>query len=87
MPLFSIHTPGKRERVAKVVFLIQMLLTFGGRCNRYFRDIQLKVLRLPNFNMLFQPVLTQFFKRELFPCLSKVDHVINPAKGLLNSSF
>ena len=34
--VFHIHTPGKRERVAKVVFLIQMLLTFGGRCNRYF---------------------------------------------------
>ena len=25
-----------RNWIAKVVFLIQMLLTFGGRCNRYF---------------------------------------------------
>ena len=28
--------PCKRDWVAKVVFLIQMLLTFGGHCNRYF---------------------------------------------------
>ena len=36
--------PGKRDWVAKVVFLVQMLLTFGGRCNPYFRDIRLKIL-------------------------------------------
>ena len=46
------------------VFLI--LLTFGGRCNRCFWDIWLKILRLPNFNMLFQLVLTKFFKSESF---------------------
>ena len=40
--------------VAKVFFLVQILLIFGGRCNRYFRDIRLKIDRLPNFNMLFQ---------------------------------
>ena len=28
--------PFKRDWVAKVVFLIQILLIFGGRCNRYF---------------------------------------------------
>ena len=28
--------PCKRDWMAKVVFLIQMLPTFGGRCNRYF---------------------------------------------------
>ena len=28
------------------------------------------------FNMLFQLVLTKFFKSELFSCLPKVDHVI-----------
>ena len=67
--------PCKHDCVAKVVFLIQMLLTFGGRCNRYFWDIRLKILRLPNFNMLFQLVLTKFFKSELFSCLPKVDHV------------
>ena len=27
--------PCKRDWVAKVIFLIQMLLTFDGRCNRY----------------------------------------------------
>ena len=43
-----------------------MLLTFGGRCNRYFWDIRLKILRLPKFNMLFQLVLTKVFKSELF---------------------
>ena len=40
-------------------WVIQKLLTFGGRCNRYFWDICLKILRLPNFNMLFQLVLTK----------------------------
>ena len=55
-------------------------LTFGGRCNRYFWDIQLKSLSLPNFNMLFQLVLTKFFKSELFSCLPKVDHVIKSCK-------
>ena len=53
-----------------------MLLTFGSRCNRYFWDIRLKILRLPNFNMLFQLVLLKFFKSELFSCIPKVDHVI-----------
>ena len=72
--------PCKRDRVAKVVFLIQMLLTFGSRCNRCVWDIRLKMLRLPNFNMLFQLVLTKFFKSELFSCLPKVDHVIKSCK-------
>ena len=66
--------------VSKVVFLVQILPTFGGRCNRYFRDIRLKILRLPIFNMLFQLVLTKFFKVELFSCLPKVDHVIKSCK-------
>ena len=43
--------PCKRDWMAKVVFVIQTLLTFGGRCNRYLWDIRLKILRLPNFNM------------------------------------
>ena len=38
----------------KVVFLIQMFLTFGGRYNRYIWDTRMKLLRLLNFNMLFQ---------------------------------
>ena len=60
----------------KVVFLIQMLLTFGGRCHRYFWDIRLHILRFPDFNMVFQLVLTKCFQSELFSCLPKVDHVI-----------
>ena len=39
-------------------------------------DVRLKILRLPSLNMLFQLVLTRFFKSELFSCLPKVDHVI-----------
>ena len=30
--------------------------------------------------MLFQPVLTKYFKNELFSCLPKVDHVIKSCK-------
>ena len=41
------------------------------------RDIRVKSYRLPNCIMLFQPVLTKFFKSELFSCLPKNDHVIN----------
>ena len=72
--------PCKRDWVAKVVYLIQMLPTLGGCCNRYFWDIRLKILRLPNFNMPFQLVLTKFFKSELFSCLQKVGHVIKSFK-------
>ena len=39
------------------------------------------MLRLPNFSMLFQLVLTKFFKSALFSCLPKVDHVIKSCKG------
>ena len=53
-----------------------MLLTFGGRCNRYFWDIGLEILSFPDFNMVLQLVLTKCFKSELFSCLPKVDHVI-----------
>ena len=63
--------PRKRDWVAKVVFFIQMLLTFSSRYKRYF---------LPYFNALFQLVRTKCFKSELFSCLPKVDHVIKPFK-------
>ena len=69
--------------MVRVVFLIQMLLTFGGLCNRYFWDIRLKTLRLRNFNMLFQLVLTKFFKKRaifLFTESWSRDH--SHAKGL-----
>ena len=80
--------PCKCDWMAKVVFLKQMLPTFGGRCNRYFWDIGLKILRLPNFDMLFQLVLAKFFKSELFSCLPKVDHVIKSCKEPIeNRSF
>ena len=72
--------PCKRDWVAKVVLLTQMLLTFSGRCNRYFWEIQLKILMFPNFNMLFQPVPSKFFKSELFSRLPQVDHVTTVVK-------
>ena len=58
--------PFKRDWMAKVVFLIQVCLIFCSRCNGYFWDIQLKIYRLPNFNMLFQHMLKKFSKSELF---------------------
>ena len=67
----------------KLFFFIQILLIFGGRCNRYFWDIRLKIYRLPYFSiMLFQLVLTKVFNRELFPFLPKIDHqpIIEPEK-------
>ena len=69
----------------KVVFVIQILRTFGGHCSRYFWDALLKILRLCNFNMLFQLVLTKFYKSELFSCLLKVDHTINSCKGPIDT--
>ena len=39
-----------QARMAKSFFVIRMRLPFGGRCNRYFSTIRLKILRLPNFN-------------------------------------
>ena len=75
-----VRKPCKRDWVAKVVFLIQMLPTFGSRCNRSFWDIRLKILRLPIFNVLFQLVITKCFKRELSLCLPKVDQVIKSCK-------
>ena len=68
--------PCKLDWVAKVVFLIQMLLSVAVAIATFEFNIRLKILRLPNFNMLFQVMLTEFFKSELFSCLPKVDHVI-----------
>ena len=66
--------------MAKVVILIQMLPTFGGRCNRFFWDIWLKILRLPIFNMLFQSAYKIFQKWTVQLRLPKVDHVIKSCK-------
>ena len=65
----------------------QMLPTFGGRCNRHFWDIRLKILRLPIFNMLFPFVLTKFFKSELFSRLPKVNHVIKSCKEPIGTGY
>ena len=72
--------PYKCDWVPKVVFLIQILLSFNCCCDCYFRNIRLKILRLPNFNMFFQLVLTKYFQSELFSCLPKVDQVIKSCK-------
>ena len=68
----------------KLFFSCKFLKFFGSHRNRYFWDIQLFICRLPNFNMLFQLVLTKFFKSELFSCLPKVDHVIDLCKRPMN---
>ena len=60
--------------------LIQILLLFGGRYNRPFSEIRVKIHNLLNFNMLFQFQLSQLSKSELFSCLQKVDHVTNYCK-------
>ena len=65
----------------------KMLPIFGGRCNRYFWDIRPKILRLPNFNMLFQFVLAKLFKSERFSCSPEVDHVIKSGKEPIKFSF
>ena len=57
-------------------FLRQILSIFGSHCNLSFWDMA-EVYRSPNFNMLFQLMLTKFFKSELFLYLPKVGHVIN----------
>ena len=69
--------PLKHDWVARVVFLIQILLFFAGGCNCCFWDIWLKIFRSPNFNMLIQLVLAKVFQSTLFSCLPKVDQVIN----------
>ena len=69
-----------REGKLWVVFLIQILLIFGGYCNCSFWDIRLKIHRLLNFNMLFQFLLTKLSISELFSCSQKVDHVTNYCK-------
>ena len=44
----------------------------------------MKILRVPNFDMLFLLVVTKFFKSELFSCLPTVDHVIKSCKEHIN---
>ena len=69
--------------MARVVFLILILLVLGGRCNLYFWNIRLKINRLPNFNMLFQLELTKFSKANCFHVYRKLITWITNTKGLL----
>ena len=71
----------KKKKKKRVVFLIQILLIFGGHYNHYFWDIRLKICRLPNFYILFKLKLTKFSKSKLFSCLHKIDHVTNYYKS------
>ena len=82
--------------VAKVVFLIQILLIFGGCCNHYFWGVWPKINRLPNFNMLFLRVLTKFIKsidnrktmwRHIFPlCWNRSRQPVSYPVFLLSTS-
>ena len=67
----------------KSFFLKQMLPTFGSRCKRYFWDIGLKILSLPNFNMLFELVLANFSKVNCFHVYRKLITWSSHAKSLL----
>ena len=51
---------------------LRILLILDGRCDRYFWDIRLKIYRLPNVNMLFQFLVTKFFKSEKTYLLSNL---------------
>ena len=61
--------PFKHDSVARVLFPKQVLQIFGSCCNCCFWGIWLNIYRLPNFNTLFQFLLTKLFKSELFSCL------------------
>ena len=58
-------------------------LFFSYKCFQLLAAVAIatfETLRLPIFNMLFQLVLTKFFKSELFSFLPKFDHVIKSCK-------
>ena len=44
---------------------------------RYMAENLQVTYRLPNLNTLFQFLLTEFSKSDLFSCIQKVDHVSN----------
>ena len=52
--------------VSRVVFVIQILQIFGGRFNRYFWHVRMKIYRSAKFNMLFQLMLSKIPKRTVF---------------------
>ena len=75
--------PFQRNWVARLVFPIQILLFFGALCNHFFWDIRLKTYMLPNFTMLFQPVITKFSKVNCFHVYRKLITWSSTAKGPL----
>ena len=69
--------------MAKVGFLTQMLLTFGGRCNRHFWDIRLKILRLPLLICSFSLCWQKFSEVNCFRVYGKLITWSSHAKSLL----
>ena len=64
--------PCKRDLMAKIVFSNKcfQLLAAVAIVSTIENAIRLKILRLANFNTVFQLVLTKFFQSELFSCLA-----------------
>ena len=63
--------PLKPDRVTKVVFLMHTSFQFSTAVAISTFEIlhkRLKIFRLPNFNILFQLVLTKLFKSKLSSC-------------------
>ena len=58
--------PFKRDWVARVVFLKQILLFLGGHCSCSFWDIRLKIHSSLNINLLFQFLLENFPEANYF---------------------
>ena len=67
----------------QTLFFSYKCSNFGSHCNCYFWDVWLKILRLSNFNMLFQLVLTKFFKVNCFLVYWKLIMWSSHAKSLL----
>ena len=61
----SYGTPLKRDWVTRVAFPIQTLLILAAVAIVTLR-FTAEIYRLPNFNMLFHFVLTNFLKKKLF---------------------
>ena len=75
--------PFQHDWAARLVFPMQILLFSGALCNRFFWEIRLKIYMLPNFTMLFQPVVTKFSKANWFHVYRKLITWSTTAKCLL----
>ena len=64
----SLEKPLKRDWLARVCFSLTIFLIFGGRCNRFFWEIRLKIYRWLNFNnnALSLPANRIFQKQTVF---------------------